>query len=525
MNCASWEKEKNCYRREWKLDMPPGSNFMYREANNMSMMLEPCAIFDPHMSEGDFSSQDVIVVGSPKEKKYLLAGAVTAFRSLTYFSLIKRAGLQHSILMRQPDIMEGETPEEVIVLEGPDWRELLIQYAETVKRKMNVPDFDTSKNLTGYCSWYYYYADVTEKNFLDNVDALSAKRSSPFCAGIAQIDDGYQTFQGDWLDQDPSWPTPLSEIAGKAIAGGMRAGIWLMPFQASTASRVFREHRDWFVKDENGEPKVSLGWSPAPDHLWACLDTTQPAVREHLAGIFKTLRSWGYSYFKLDGLSFGLMEGKRSDPTATAVSAFRLGMKTIREAVPDSTILGCCPPFMACLGYIDSARVTCDTHASRRPILNVWHMLESRWWMFDRLFRADPDVLIARSDRGTQTLGESRISVLGGILTGIAITSDNLAVMEPERIELLGRGAKYRMRNVMPLQWDLCVWAKIFTGTVDGCKAVAVVNDSDSEMSINLSEIGLREKQVEELLHPMGYISGNTVVVPPFDALLLKELA
>ena len=96
--------------------------------------------------------------------------------------------------------------------------------------------------------------------------------------------------------------------------------------------------------------------------------------------------------------------------------------------------------------------------------------------------------------------------------------------MDPERIELLGRGAKYRMRNVMPLQWDLCVWAKIFTGTVDGRRAVAVVNDTDSEMSVNLSEIGLREKHVEELLHPMGRISGNTVAVPPFDALLLREL-
>lgn len=517
------KKIKNYYRRELKLDLPPGSCFMYRESNNMNIRYEPPCAFWLDGFDTEFTSDDVIVVGNEQKNLFTLVGAVTAFRSLSFFVLIRKATNLHAIEIRQPDILEGETPEEIVVLQGPDWKKLLDEYAEITAKKMNAPVIDAKKNLTGYCTWYYYYADVTEQNLLDNLEALKAKRDSGYRAQVVQIDDGYQTFQGDWNDQDVSWPTPLAEIGGRIVSAGMTAGIWLMPFLASTASRVFRDHPDWFVKAENGEPKVSFGWSPPPDHLWACLDMTVPAAREHIANVFKTFRAWGYTYFKMDGLGFGLMEGRRSDPDATPVSAFRLGMKAIREAVPESFLLGCCPPIMPCLGFIDGARVSGDTHASWGPILNCSRSTYSRWWMMDKFFRCDPDTIMARQDRSSCTIGESRVSALTGIATGVALTSDNLATIAPERFELLERAAKYRMAGFRPIEWHAGTWPTLFEGTVDGARAAAVVNDSEDVKEYTFEMLHLDPaKDAEELLHPMGK-RRYVISVPAHDAVLLRQ--
>ncbi|MFA6817089.1 MAG: alpha-galactosidase [Lentisphaeria bacterium] len=514
---------KNYYRREVLLDLPAGSDFVYHTGNNMSMMLQPTGVFYPNGFCSEFTSDDVIVVGDPRQKKFVLVGAVTARRSLTFLILIKKGSNMHSIEVRQPDILEGETPEEVLVLKGNDWRKLLIQYAETTCKKMNVPAFNTDQNVTGYCTWYYYYASVKESEFLENLEALNAKKDSCYSAQVVQIDDGYQTFQGDWNDQDPAWPTPLNEIGEKIMATGMQPGIWLMPFQASTASRVFREHPDWFVKDQNGEPKVAKGWSPPPDDLWACLDTTNPAVLTHLAKVFRTFEKWGYTYFKMDGLGFGLMDGIRMDPNATPVSAFRKGLQTIRAAVPTATLLGCCPPFMPCLGLVDSCRISGDTKAWWHMLRNAMLAVISRWWMYDRYFRCDPDVIIARQDRSVLTIGESRISILTGIMTGISITSDNLKTIAPERLELLGRAAKLRMRDVMPLKWEQNTWPQVFTGTVDGRKSVAIINIEDHAIDYSFEEIGLnKEEEVDELLQPLGKRK-YMITVPSHDAVLLVQ--
>lgn len=515
---------KNCYRRELKLDLPPGSYFMYRSHNNMGIDYEPSVAQHANGFDVEFASSDVIIAGNESKKIFTLVGAVTAYRSYTFFILRRKATNMHSIEVRQPDIMEGDTPEEIVVLKGDDWKQLLNQYADIVAERNNLPEFGKGKNLTGYCTWYYYYADVTEKDLLDNLDAMAKHKDSCYSADVIQIDDGYQTFQGDWNDQHADWPTPLVEIAQRITSSGMRAGIWLMPFLASTASRVFKEHPDWFVKDENGNPKVSFGWSPPPDDMWVCLDMTIPAAREHITNVFKTFRKWGFTYFKLDGLGFGIQDGRRSDPDATPVSAFRLGMKAIREAVPDCHILGCCPPFLPSLGYIDSARVSNDTHASWGAIRGAARSTLARWWMIDKFFRCDPDTIMARQDRSTCTIGEARVSALTGIVTGVSLTSDNLSTIAPERLELLGKAANIRMRDVMPIKWNSMSWPMLFTGTIDGAKAAAVLNETESVMEVRFEDLLLDpEKDAEELLQGQGK-RRYTITVLPHDAVVLKQV-
>ena len=499
----NWNMQLTGWRAEIKVDLP--ANAMVCTCNMMMAQANPLPpLTGSQQFWGDLSSSNVIVVGTPDH--FILAGAVTAFRSLTILRAVYENRRITGIEIYQPDIRPGEQPEETVILEGPDWRTLLTQYADIAAVKMGVKPIRAEKNMTGYCTWYYYYKGVTEAHTLENIDALARNRS-PYAAEYVQIDDGYQTFQGDWLDQCESWPTPVREVAAKIIAGGMKAGIWTMPTTASTASKVYRAHPDWFVKNEQGETATLPGWSPAPDHLWACLDATNPEAREHIANVFKTFRSWGFTYFKMDGLYFGLQKGIRRDPDATAVSAFRLLLKTIREAVPDSVLMACSEPFLPCLGLVDNARVSNDTSryflGTREPknapqpcgcsIADAFHISLGNFWCFDRWFRADPDVVMARQDNAFYTRGQAKISVLGGIMTGVSFTSDHLGTINPERNALLAKAQDIRMRDVRPLNSIPNIWPMEFEGTVDGKRAVALVNDTDAVKVWKLADLGLPE--------------------------------
>ena len=511
--------EEPCYRAEIKVDILTPIVFLYSSVNNMTVSRDLPSLQSITAFESEFPSEDVIIVGDPAHSEFLLAGAVTANRSLTFFTAVREARRLIKIRVCQPSIGPEEQPEEILILTGSDWRELLVQYAETVAGKAGVKPMNPAENMTGYCTWYYYYTAVTAQDFQENLNALQLHRES-YPARVVQIDDGYQTFMGDWFDQNGRWPEPLDAVARRIRNAGMEAGIWLMPFQASTASRLYREHPDWFVTDENGETAVSEGWSPKPDHLWACLDTTIPAVREHLATVFRTFRAQGFTYFKMDGLGFALKSGRRHDPSATAVSAFRLGLKTIREAVPDAFLLGCCSPYLPCVGLVDMCRVGPDTQPEWGSMIpRALHCSMERWWMFDRWFRADPDVMFTRTDRTTLTPGECRLTVLTGILTGVTLTSDNLGTLPPERLALLRRAARLRMRDVRPAKWQLNHYLNSFSGTVEGRAALAVMNETEQEMTVVFSDFGLPEG-LEEILQPAG-MQKRRIVVPRHDAVLL----
>ena len=509
--------------------LPEGSSFVYRSAGTMNERAVGERYYTNFCAyNSEIVSDDVIVVGDLGAHRFLLAGALTANRSLTHFAAVWRGRRLTEIRVMQPQLAADDpNPEPILVMEGEDWRELLAEYGRRVVAAYGATPRDPARpSVFGYCTWYYYYTHVTERDLLENVDALAAHRDV-FPARYVQIDDGYQTFQGDWNDQDASWPTPLKDIAARIRAAGMEAGIWTMPFHASTASRVFRDHPEWFVQGPDGKPLVAKGWSAPPDDMWATLDTTRDDVLEHLRTIFRTFREWGYTYFKMDGLGFALLDGIRHDRAATPVSAFRRGLQAIREAVPDSFLLGCSQHFLPCVGLCDGVRFSEDTHADHGTIVRATECTLGRFWMFP-WYEADPDCLIARQDRGTVTPGEARISVLGGILTGFCLTSDNLSTMTPDRLAILGKSATLRMRDVRPayhVRSD--EWPRLYLGTVDGRPACAVVNYGDAPYEVRKADIEGMDPAAafEEVLADAGPLAGDTFTVPPHDGWIVVQKA
>lgn len=501
-----WRDPAACYRAVYPLNAEFNGSVFYRNANNMSPLFSGSNLFLPGAGDGDYPSDDFVLVGDPTRSEWILAGAVSCFRSLSYFTAVRRNNRTVELRVEQPGIRPGETPEKLVVLRGNDWRELLVEYADRTARNMGAKQLNPEKNLVGYCSWYYYYGGITPADFLENADALAAS-DSVYGKGVVQLDSGYQPYHGDWLRLRNDWNIPLETIAKDVSEKGMTPGIWVAPVIASKASFLYRLHPEWFVTDDAGHVCEFTGWTAPPDNQWLCLDGSNPEVLAYLRDVFTSFWQMGFRYFKMDALGYGFAEGRRKDPAATAVSAFRQMLGTIREAVPDAYLVACSSPFMPVLGLVDGARVGCDTSAhwdcdreiprngDRHPgkpcIRNAWHDTITNWWMFDRYFRADPDVVMARQDRAEFTIKEARISAVGAILTGVAITSDHFGTIAPERRRILELAAALRMKSVRPLDWKPDVWPHCFGGTLDGKKALAIVNDCDCEMTFDLMQNGI----------------------------------
>lgn len=526
------------------LDLPPEAAFFHRNYNSLtSADYGPVTLGTQCTFDGDFASQDFLVAGDEASGRYLLIGALEAQRSLTYLTLERRQGRFTKVRLRQPDLAPDDAGEGIVVLEGGDWGDLVADYAGRVASRAGIAPVAAAENITGYCSWYYFYSTFSSDDLCGVVPALADKRAVFPCRYV-QIDDGYQTHHGDWLDRHDKWKLTLEETAAMVRREGFVPGIWLMPFLATTASNLFRDHRDWFVRGGDGEPYVMKGWSPPPDHHWVCLDATRPEVCDHLASVFRKLAGMGFGYFKLDGTGMSLPAGRRHDPRATPLSAYRQGMRAIREAVPEAVILGCGTPFLATLGLVDLVRVSPDTAAkwqawglpteekTAAPVVNepcnfgvpclrnALHYSLAKWWMADRWFRIDPDAILARDERTELTAGEARLSVLLAIVTGVAITSDHVGRMGAGRLELLGRGARLRLRGMRPIDAVPGQWPQCYAGTLDGRLAAAVFNDAECPMDYPLEALGLGDA-AEELLHPLGRVSGK-LTLAPHDAALLR---
>ena len=247
-----------------------------------------------------------------------------------------------------------------------------------------------------WCSWYSLYTAIDEPTLFAAFDGLG---DLPF--DVLQVDDGWQVSIGDW-EVNSKFPSGMTALADKIKSTGRKAGLWLAPLIAVESSRLFREHSDWFLRDNKGR-FVSAGFNWG-ERLFA-IDTTHPASIEWLATLMKQVRAWGFDYLKLDFLYAGGLPGKRyiDMPRETA---YRYGLKVMREAMgSDAFFLTCGAPILPSLGLCDAIRVGPDVSGKwedpRDAILlynpttpgtrNAVRTTLNRLWL-QPLVMTDPDV-------------------------------------------------------------------------------------------------------------------------------------
>ncbi len=416
-------------------------------------------VFDPNVHiphpEGNASrlrSEWFTVLSAPTQS--LLVGFISAADQLAevhfddHHHLVARCYLDGAPLA-PGQMMRSET---LLMRTGPDPIALLEYYADTLGDRMNAR-VGEAPPPTGWCSWYYFFVSSTAQNVLDNLRAVD---DMALDLEVIQVDDGFQTAVGDWLSIDEGrYPEGMEAVAGQISEAGHRAGIWTAPFGAAQQSMLFEEHPDWIVRTAEGTPVAA--WT----HMMASpcygLDLSHPDVLDWLEETFRTLREWGYTYFKIDFLFAGAVPGARYNPSLTRAQALRRGLEAIRRGVgEESYILGCGAPLGPCVGIVDGMRIGPDVNLTWDPmwydftmpaVSNAIRSSLARAFMHNRLWHNDPDCLLVRSrrDQSNLVLNEMRsLTSVVALCGGLALDSDHMP-----KLGLLGR-FRYLQRVLPP---------------------------------------------------------------------------
>ncbi|MDR0932734.1 MAG: alpha-galactosidase [Victivallales bacterium] len=471
-------RDLKLYLEGWSMPSPCGMrrygdrDFQYNPEYLKCVVAEP-AEYDGER-ENHFRAEHLIgVQNAVSGDVALIAFLTTADQYGRFQAELSDEGLRLAVIAGFDDrlLETGDivSTEEIGFFIGNEMNSLLKRAAELWGERMKART--CAKLPIGWCSWYYYFADVTEDDMLENLEFLATHREYPL--EYIQLDDGYQPACGDWLKFCEKFPHGLGYWAGEAIKKGFKPALWLAPFLVEKKSELFRKHPEWCIHDRNGNVVFPCNWrgdSPA-----AVLDGTCPEVQQYFRELFAQLRSMGFSYVKLDFMVYSsiIRDGVLHDPKATRAQAFRRGLAAIREGFgDDGFILGCTAPFGPCVGLVDGERIATDItpywgkeHYSEAPTVpNVCRNGIQHAYMHRRLFLNDPDTHIARIDNNELTeeevgLWTAALKINGGML----LLSDRFESLTPERLKyselLLREPDAYeaepldRMERTFPALW------------------------------------------------------------------------
>jgi len=360
-------------------------------------------------------------------------------------------------------------------------------YAQLVAKENNA--VFSSHNPLGWSSWYHYYLDFDYEKMVSD---LEQSKELNLGYEVFQIDDAWEVDIGDWVPNE-KFPS-LNEMAKKIASYGYTPGIWLAPFSISETSSVYKEHKEWLVKDKDGNPIVAYeNWNKK---IYA-LDTTHPEALEWLKNLFISLKESGFNYFKIDFLFAGAIQGKRYS-LLSPIEAYRNGLKTIREAVGDSFILGCGAPLLPSVGFVDGMRIGADTapfwdvngpdigypnaYYALRNVITRSFMNNVFWWN-------DPDCLMLRTE-DTQLDDKHRelYTAISLFLDNMIIESDKLSCkIDLNLWELVKRYKKYgrrifKVRGIMEGRY------KIQSCGVNGCDEIIINDLATVDYSVNFDK-------------------------------------
>jgi len=318
----------------------------------------------PRRRRGEFTSDMFAVVGNLDERMFVLIGQASRFRQFTYIQGRFRPGQGEMEKIAVVLDFGGQVLPAGAQLELDGITVIVDSHANRIQDAyldlVSVPGDSHWELPTGWCSWYYYFTKVSEADVAENLTAASER-------GVDwryfQVDGGYETAIGDWLPANSRFPGGLRGLAERMRKSGRVPGLWVAPFIGAWNSRLYREHSDWFISDDDGKP-VKAGWNPNWGLLgvYFGLDTTHPGVQQFLRELVSTIvHDFGFKYLKLDFTYGAALCGRVHDPTVSPAERLRLGHQIIREAAGDDVfILGCGCPLSPVLGLVDAMRIGPD---------------------------------------------------------------------------------------------------------------------------------------------------------------------
>jgi len=404
--------------------------------------------------ESEFSSDMFGAIIDHEAKVGILCG---------FLSQKEQFGALVSTLHPEPDLQVWANADKIALRAGAslssDW--LAWQFFDTASPEPFKPYFEMAarenearkriETPLGWCSWYYYYKNITPSEIRKNLQAVSHLNPS-LPLKFFQIDDGFEQDVGSWFEFHKSFPEGVAALAEDIRWEGFTPGIWLAPFILQPGSKLIRRHPNWLLRQRNGIP-VNSGF--VWNGLGRALDLTHPDAQGYVRDVIRTaVTEWGYPYLKLDFLYTGALAGAHYDPTLTRAQILRQALELIREAAGEDTILlGCGCPLGSGIGVFDMMRISADVspewapqaYGIKKPFQSEPNMPCARNAIQNILTRApmdpywwvnDPDCLLVRADSKLTLAEVQSLATAISLSGGAVLLSDDMSLLDDERLKL-----------------------------------------------------------------------------------------
>ena len=300
------------------------------------------------------------------------------------------------------------------------------------------------RSATGYTTWYNYYKKITRQDVDKDLQGFKDVGITPM---FFQIDDGWQTHVGDWLDVKPAFGN-MKELTDSIHAQGIRAGLWLAPFACFTNSKLYKEHPDWLIRNEKGRPiKGGISWYPISTYY--VLDVLKPEVQDYLRKVFDTvLNDWNFDMVKLDFL-YAQCQIPRQNKSRGQIMCE--AMDFLRSCVGNKLILGCGVPLGPAFGKVDFCRIGCDVRLNwgenfidrmicreSPSTVSTLNNTIFRRHLNGRAFVNDPDVFYLR-DYNIKMNDEQKTIVadVNKLFGGVLFVSDRVSTYNETKLDTL----------------------------------------------------------------------------------------
>ena len=301
-----------------------------------------------------------------QEDKNLVIGAVTTADQFSQIYMVQESsGLRVRVTCQVDGLQlkpgESLRSEKVVFVVDSEVGHGLYRLADDIKKYSKTRS--VASPPVGLCSAYYYQGNVVSEEYLEaQIRALSMfpKRSG---LKYIEIDAGYSVW-GDWLEINSSFPNGLLKMADKIKKLGYKPGIWLAPLVADPKSKLYKDHSEWFLRDDEGsvvEGRQSTPVDFLPGLSLKVLDPTHPGAQKYLTKVIKQFVAWGFELIKADFTS-GVCFSTNYVHPMTRAQALRLGYQTVRAAAGENVhILSGITQLSPLVGVVDSVRVGVDT--------------------------------------------------------------------------------------------------------------------------------------------------------------------
>lgn len=422
---------------------------------------------------------------------------------------------------------------------GPDWRELLENYADTLRRERAPRTWNRGVPF-GFNSYAGLARTLNAENFRASGDFVH-DRLTP--KGFENNGETYINLDGGW-QRIPE--EEMLKIKDDLHQNGQKAGIYDAPFACFwpldreiplMPGHTFSEI---VLRNEKGVPLPRIDRAVP-------YDVTHPLWREWTEKKAKRFIDWGYDYLKIDFLSHAGMEGKHFDPAVrTGRQALAYGYQTL-ESLFDEKKIG--RPFFLSLsiaplfpyGYGNARRFSCDAFGLSEDVEYVLNAQTYSWWTGGKLYQFnDPDHIVLQRSfcmLKDSTEGEARARYTSAVIAGsvMLLADDYGRPGAKERTEKIAgnpavnavarSGAVFR--PVDAAGGSAC---QAFTANINGETYAAIFSWKEREetVSVNLERSGLPEGVYEDLWTHEKAAAENGELRWRFkhtDAVLLKKAA